>query len=150
MGPASEPKFSQERYIYVVSDWVEGNIDNLVLLVIYVVPQERRSIVKPQRGNIHFTISPFHHSYSSPRKEKHCKIQRRKVKRNPPEESMGISNTKENLSWHQKEVIPRCQRESFAPTKFEIQILGLKFWAQGRVFQDLKKRISPLHGLLFF
>ena len=47
---------------------------------------------------------------SSPRKEKQSKPQRWKEKRNPREESRGISNPKEDPSWRQKEVIPRCQR----------------------------------------
>ena len=87
-----------------------------------VVPEERISIVKPRRGKIRFAISPFRHSCSSPRKEKHSKPQRGKAKRNPPEESPGISNPKEYASWYQKEVIPRYQQENFVPTKFELQI----------------------------
>ena len=59
---------------------------------------------------------------STPRKEKSSRPQQGKTKRNPSEESTGISNPKEDPSWHQKEVIPRCQRDNFAPTNFEIQI----------------------------
>ena len=62
----------------------------------------------------------------------------------PLEESPRISNHKEYPSWRQKEIIPRdnsnedpiwrqkgliprCQRENFAPTKFEIQIWVFNF-----------------------
>ena len=39
---------------------------------------------------------------SSPRKEKYSKPQKGDKKRNPSEEYLGISNTKEDPSWHQK------------------------------------------------
>ena len=58
---------------------------------------------------------------SYPRKDNHSKPQE-KSKRNIPEEYMGISNSMKDPSWHQKEVIMRCQRENFAQTKFEIHI----------------------------
>ena len=72
--------------------------------------------------------SPIPISCSYPRKYKHRKSQRGKSKRNPPEESPGISNTKEDPSWRQKEVIMMCQRDNFVPTKFEIQIWVWNFW----------------------
>ena len=56
---------------------------------------------------------PFDDWCISPRKEKSSKPQQEKTKRNPSEESLGISNHKEDPSWRQKEVIPRCQRENF-------------------------------------
>ena len=80
------------------TDWVKGNVGNVLLFVIDVVPQERISIVKPQRGKICFTILPFHHLCSSPQKEKHIKPQQGKSKRNPREESLVISNPKEDPS----------------------------------------------------
>ena len=115
---------------------------------IHIVPQERRSIVKSQRGKIHFTISQFHHSCSSTRKEKHSKHQRGKAKRNPPEEYMGISNPKEDLSGLQKEVILRCQRENSAPTKFEIQIWVLNFGC-GVEYSNIWRDRFPFARLTF-
>ena len=76
---------------------------------------------------------------SSPRKEKHSKPQQGKSKRNPQEESPGISNPREDPSWRQKEVIPRCQRENFVPTKFEIQIWVSNFMRRveySRIWRD--------------
>ena len=58
---------------------------------------------------------------SSPRKDKTIKHHQKK-KKNPSEQSSRISNPKEDPSWRQKELIPRCQWENFAPKKFEIQI----------------------------
>ena len=55
-------------------------------LHIHVFPEERRSIVKPQQGNICFAISPFQDSCSSPQKEKYSNPQWGKAKRNPREE----------------------------------------------------------------
>ena len=73
---------------------------------IHVVPQESWRRVNPNRG---------------------------KTKRNPLEEYLGIPNLKEDPSWREKEVIPRCQRECFAPTKFEIQI---RVWNFGHEVED--------------
>ena len=98
---------------------------------LYVVLQERRIIVKPQRR---YVVPHKRRSIVNPNEGKQIGI--------PKKESLGISNPKEYLSWHQKEVIPRCQRknsnkdpswrqkglilrcqrENFVPTKFEIQI----------------------------
>ena len=72
---------------------------------------------------------------SSPRKDEYSKIptgkyvvpheQIRIVNPNggkqggiPERESPGIENPKGVLSWRQKELIPRCQRDNFAPTEF--------------------------------
>ena len=49
--------FSSQHGVLVLSllyirsyDWVKGNVDNLVLLVIDIVPQERRTLVNTNRG----------------------------------------------------------------------------------------------------
>ena len=42
------------------------------------------------------------HACRYPRKEKASKPQRGEAKRNPSRESLGISKTKEDPSWHQK------------------------------------------------
>ena len=84
------------------------------------------------------------HSCSSPRKEKYSRSPTGKyvvpherigrVKPNgvkqggtPEKESLGVANHKWYPSWRQTELIPRCQRESFTPTDFEIQIWVLNF-----------------------
>ena len=65
---------------------------------------------------------PFNDWCSSPVKDKPSKPQQVKAKRNPSEESPGIYNPKEYPNGRQKKVIPICQKENFAPTKFEIKI----------------------------
>ena len=80
-------------------------------------------------------IQCYPNKYIYPRKEKPSKPQQVKTKRKLTEESPEISNPKEYTSWRQKEVIPRCQRENFAPTKFEIQIW---VWNFGRGVEDSK------------
>ena len=88
--------------MYVVSDWVKGNVDNLSfcdlcssprkeknskpLTGVNVVPRERISRVNPNRG---------------------------KQEGIPKKESPLIANPKGDPSWCQTELIPRCPQKHF-------------------------------------
>ena len=128
----------------MVGDWVKGNVGNLVLLVIGLVTQERIIMVKPQRGNICFTISPFHHFTI------HVVPQERRSIVNP------ISKSKEeyprriyrNILSQRRSELALKGSNSKVPTGDYLQLitensnLSLKFRARGRVFKDMKRQIS--------
>ena len=51
-------------------------------------------------------------------------------------------------SWRQTELIPRCQRENFAPTEFEIQIWVLKFGREVE-YTKIRRKEFPFARLTF-
>ena len=64
-------------------------------------------------------------------------------------------NSNRDPSWHQKELIPRCQQEHFAPTDFEIQIWVFNFgrgveyskiWINGFPFAQITFLLSRQSG----
>ena len=102
------------------------------------------------------SVSQYHDGKCSPHKNlENSKPQQVKSNRNPPEESLGMSNPKEDPSWRKKEVITRCQRENFASMKFEIQIWVWNFgrrveyskiWRNGFPFAQLTFILSWRSG----
>ena len=87
--------------MYVVSDWDEGNVENLSFGDCCSSPRKENNSNPPTGENLvpHEQISRV-----NPSRGKQGGISEKEYK--------GIANTKGDQSWRQTELIPRCQREN--------------------------------------
>ena len=86
--------------MYVVGDWIEGNVGNLSFLMIDGFPQERRRTVNPLRRKTEFLANEKFKV--NPNGGKQGGI--------PKKESLGIANNKSDPNRRQKELVPRRPR----------------------------------------
>ena len=87
--------------MYVVGDWVEGNVGNLYFSD-WCSPPRKEKISKPPTGE---NVVPHEQiSRVNPNGGEQEGI--------PEKEYPGIANPKEDPSWRQTELIPRCQRDN--------------------------------------
>ena len=87
--------------MYVVGNWVEGNVGNMSFGDLCSSPRKENNSKPPTGGNLvlHERIIRV-----NPNKGEQGGI--------PEKGYPGIANPKGDLSWRQRELIPRCQRDN--------------------------------------